>query len=79
MNDTQSLLLLMHPDHEGTPRFKSHLVVFTHLIVSFHYEFVHGGGAFVLTCSDCWDTVSLGRATGKTIDTGIMVKSHGDS
>ena len=31
VTDTHSLLLLMHPDHEGTPRFKSHLVVCTRL------------------------------------------------
>ena len=31
VTDTESLLLLMHPDHEGTPRFKSHLVVCTRL------------------------------------------------
>ena len=48
----------MHPDHEGTPRFKSHLVVCTHLTVSFDYEFVHGGGAFVLTCGCGWGLLS---------------------
>ena len=70
----------MHPDHEGTPRFKNHLVVCTHLILPFHQQFVHGGGAFVLTFGCCcWVTVSLERATRETVDTDIVVKSHGDS
>ena len=44
MTDTQPLLLLMHPDHEGTPRFKSHLVVCTRLrclLLSFLTRVVH--------------------------------------
>ena len=78
VTDTQSLLLLMHPDHEGTPRFKSHPVVFTHH-TDFHHKFVHGSGASVLTCGDSWDTVSREHATGETSDTGIVVKRHGHS
>ena len=74
VTNTQPLLLLTHPDHEGTPRFKSHLVVCTHLIVSFHHEFVHGSGAFVLTCGCGWGTVSLERPTGETIVTGSVVE-----
>ena len=33
VTDTQSLLSLTHPDHEGTPRLNSHLVVCTRLTV----------------------------------------------
>ena len=54
----------MHPDHEGTPRFKSHLVVCTHLTVSFHHEFVHGSGAFVLTCGCGWGLLSHTKKKG---------------
>ena len=77
VTDTQSLLLLMHPDHEGTPRFKSHLVVCTRLRcclpLSFLTRVVHGSGAYVLICGCGWGTVSLERATGETIVTGSVV------
>ena len=77
VTDTQSLLLLMHLDREGTPRFKSHLVVCTRLrclLWSFLTLVVHGCGAFVLTCGCGWGTVSLERATGETIVTGSVVE-----
>ena len=82
VTDTQSLLLLMHPDHEGTPRFKSHLVVWTRLRclpLSFFTRVVHGSGAFVLTCGCGWSTVPLVRATGETIVTGSVVEESGNS
>ena len=76
VTDTQSLLLLMRPDHEGTPRFKSHLVVCLHccLPLSFLTRVVHGSGAFVLTCGCGLGTVSLERATGETIVTGSVAE-----
>ena len=66
----------MHPDHEGTPRFKNHLVVCLHccLPLSFLTRVVHGSGAFVLTCGCGWGTVSLERATGETIVTGSVAE-----
>ena len=39
--DTQSLLLLMHPDQEGTPRFTSHLVVCIRLRCGLPFVFSH--------------------------------------
>ena len=67
----------MHPDREGTPRFKSHLVVCTRLRcclpLSFLTDVAHGGGASVLTCGCGWNTVSLKRATGETIVTGSVI------
>ena len=47
-------------------RFISHLVVRTHLDVSFHHYFQRGSGAFVLTCGCCWVTVFVEYATGQT-------------
>ena len=78
VSDTQSLFFLMHPDHEGIPRFKSHLVVCTRLRcglpLSFLTRVVHGSGAFVLTCCCGWGTVSLERATGDTSVAGSVVE-----
>ena len=78
VTDDQSLLLLMHPDHEGTPRFKSHLVVCTRLRcclpLSFLTRVVHGSGADVLTCGCGWGTVSMERATGESIVPGSVVE-----
>ena len=42
----------MHPDHESTPKFRSHHVVCTHLTVSFRHNFVHGCGAKRKTKND---------------------------
>ena len=70
-------LLLMYSDHESTPSFKSHLVFCTHLTVSFHDEFVHGSGAFVLARLWLGFTVSE-RATGERTDARSVVKSHGN-
>ena len=67
----------MHLDHEGTSRFKSHVVVCTRLrclLLSFLTCVVHGSGAFVLTCGCGWDIVSLERATGETIVSGSVVE-----
>ena len=47
-------------------RFISHPVVRTHPDVSFHHNFEHGSGAFVLTCGCCWVMVSMEYASGET-------------
>ena len=67
----------MHPDHEGTARFISHVVVCTRLRclpLSFLTCVVHGSGAFVLTCGCGWGIVSLERATGETIVSDSVVE-----
>ena len=68
-DDTQTLLLtLMHPDHEGTRRFKSQTVVSLRPHCDFHQKIVHGLG-----------TVTLERATGETSETSIVLESNGHS
>ena len=47
------LLTLVHPDFEGTPRFKRHAVV-SHHHTDIHLMFVHGIETFVLTCGGRW-------------------------